>query len=88
MFPAGGSTWENMKLLRIVPAFLVLILSSCTTLQNRRDLFFPQTVEGPYTRMLKDGSWKKKKVAPQSLPDTGVEDGAKDSKAVTPPVAG
>jgi len=27
----------------------------CTTLENRRDLYFPQTVEGPYTRMLRDG---------------------------------
>lgn len=27
----------------------------CTTLENRRDLYFPQTVEGPYTRMMSDG---------------------------------
>jgi hypothetical protein len=33
----------------------VFVLVGCTTLANRRDLYFPQTVEGPYTRMLRDG---------------------------------
>ena len=28
------------------------ILTGCTTIQNRRDLYFPQTVQGPYTRMI------------------------------------
>jgi hypothetical protein len=28
------------------------ILAGCTTIQNRRDLYFPQTVQGPYTRMI------------------------------------
>jgi len=31
------------------------MLASCTTLENRRDLYAPQKVQGPYTRMLKDG---------------------------------
>ena len=37
-----------------------LILTSCvrTTLENRRDLYSPQVVNGPYTRMLKDGSYR------------------------------
>lgn len=41
----------------IVPAFCLslIILSGCTTIENRRDLYFPQKVEGPYTRMLKHG---------------------------------
>jgi hypothetical protein len=30
----------------------LIVLFGCTTIQNRRDLYFPQTVEGPYTRML------------------------------------
>ncbi len=30
-------------------------LTSCTTLENRRDLYNPQKVNGPYTRMLKEG---------------------------------
>ena len=30
----------------------MIILSGCTTIQNRRDLYFPQTVQGPYTRLL------------------------------------
>ncbi len=32
-----------------------VLLTSCTTLENRRDMFFPQKVNGPYTRMLHDG---------------------------------
>lgn len=37
------------------------LLTSCAarvTLENRRDLYSPQTVWGPYTRMLHDGSYK------------------------------
>lgn len=30
-------------------------LTACTTLENRRDLYSPQEVNGPYTRMLKHG---------------------------------
>jgi hypothetical protein len=41
---------------KILLAFAaVAILASCTTLENRRDLYSPQKVNGPYTRMLKDG---------------------------------
>ena len=32
-----------------------VLLTSCTTLENRRDMYLPQTVNGPYTRMLRDG---------------------------------
>ena len=32
-----------------------LLLASCTTLENRRDMYNPQVVKGPYTRMMKDG---------------------------------
>jgi len=32
-----------------------LALISCTTVQNRRDLYFPQIVNGPYTRLLHHG---------------------------------
>lgn len=45
--------------LRLLPAILlpVLLLSlvACTTLENRRDLYFPETVWGPYTRMIHRG---------------------------------
>lgn len=34
---------------------LAFLISACTTLENRRDLYAPQKVEGPYTRMLQDG---------------------------------
>ena len=45
--------------LRLLPAILlpVLLLSlvACTTLENRRDLYFPETVWGPYTKMIYHG---------------------------------
>jgi len=34
---------------------IAISLTACTTLENRRDLYFPQEVNGPYTRMLKHG---------------------------------
>lgn len=34
---------------------VLMSLSGCTTIENRRDLYFPQRVEGPYTRMLQHG---------------------------------
>ena len=44
-----------MKPSLAVLALAGLMLASCTTLQNRRDMYNPQTVNGPYTRMLRDG---------------------------------
>lgn len=32
-----------------------VFFTGCTTIENRRDLYSPQRVEGPYTRMLRDG---------------------------------
>jgi hypothetical protein len=80
---------EKMKPALLVAALAVLILASCTTIQNRRDLFSPQPVDGPYTRMLKDGSWRKQKMADTAVvPDSSVDSStASDSKKVMPPVA-
>lgn len=76
------------------PAFAALslslvVLASCTTIQNRRDLYFPQTVNGPYTRMLKDGSWRKNKSADDSKSSQSVTSGSssRDSKSVKPLLA-
>ncbi len=33
----------------------LILTVSCTTLENRRDMYSPQTVNGPYTRMVRDG---------------------------------
>jgi hypothetical protein len=80
----------KMKPALIVATLALSLLTSCTTIQNRRDLYSPQTVEGPYTRMLKDGSWRKQKsVEPQTAPESQ-SDGStsRDSKEVKPPVAG
>jgi hypothetical protein len=80
---------EKMKPALLVAALAVLILASCTTIQNRRDLFSPQPVDGPYTRMLKDGSWRKQKMADTAVvPDSSANGStASDSKKVMPPVA-
>lgn len=80
----------KMKSALIVASLVLSLLTSCTTIQNRRDLYSPQTVEGPYSRMLKDGSWRKQKpVEPQTAPESQ-SDGStsRDSKEVKPPVAG
>lgn len=79
---------EKMKPALLVAALAVLILASCTTIQNRRDLFSPQPVDGPYTRMLKDGSWRKQKVADTTVvTDPSADGSSSDSKKVMPPVA-
>jgi hypothetical protein len=67
----------------------LVVLVSCTTIQNRRDLYFPQTVNGPYTRMLKDGSWRKNKSADDNKTSQSVPSGSssRDSKSVKPLLA-
>ena len=40
------------SLLLVFPV-AALAFTSCTTLENRRDMYFPQKVNGPYTRMIK-----------------------------------
>jgi len=61
-----------------LPAVLLAttFLTSCTTLQNRRDMYSPQRVQGPYTRMLKDGIPK-----PQSVSGDAPQ-GSSDGKSV------
>jgi len=80
----------KMKPALIVATLALSLLTSCTTIQNRRDLYSPQTVEGPYTRMLKDGSWRKQKSAEAQEAPSSQADGSssRDSKEVKPPVAG
>ena len=80
----------KMKPTLVVATLAFSLLSSCTTIQNRRDLYSPQPVNGPYTRMLKDWSWRPQnqtdfKAAPQSQSDGS---SSRDSKEVKPPVAG
>ena len=67
----------------------LVVLASCTTIQNRRDLYFPQTVNGPYTRMLKDGSWRKNKSADDNKSSQSLTSGSssRDPKSVKPLLA-
>ena len=46
--------------LLLILAIAALSFTSCTTLENRRDMYFPQKVNGPYTRMAADWSGTKK----------------------------
>jgi hypothetical protein len=80
----------KMKPALIVISLALSLLTSCTTIQNRRDLYAPQTVEGPYTRMLKDGSWRKQKsIEPQTAPESQANgSSSRHTKEVKPPVAG
>jgi hypothetical protein len=43
---------------------LTVALAGCTTIENRRDLYFPQRVWGPYTKMLHKGIPKQ---SPQTI---------------------
>ncbi len=47
---------NRMTPLLLLPLLLfVLASTACTTLRNRRDLYFPETVMRPYTWMLHHG---------------------------------
>ena len=66
-----------------LPAFgllLSLTLIGCTTVQNRRDLYFPQCVWGPYTQMLHRGI-----PAPASVQGTVKTTASSDGKSVVAP---
>ena len=45
----------------ITGAAITLVLSGCNTIENRRSLYSPKKADGPYTRALEDGSWKRQK---------------------------
>ena len=58
MTPLGVAVLDSaVKRTLVLLALGSVCLSSCTTLQNRRDLYSPQTADGPYTRALKGGHW-------------------------------
>lgn len=47
--------------MRVIPLILAagtVFLAACSNLANRRALYEPQPVDGPYTRMIRSGSWK------------------------------
>jgi len=65
----------------VKPTFVLLALgsawlTSCTTLQNRRDLYSPQVVEGPYTRLLAERRWVVAPDASAGLPEQSEEPGS------------
>jgi len=48
-------SFAGVKVFLLSAGAVALFLTSCTTLENRRDLYSPQPVNGPYTRMLHNG---------------------------------
>jgi hypothetical protein len=58
---------------------LSLAFTSCTTIENRKDLYSPQTVWGPYTRMLHHGIPKPTPAPAESI------NGGSDGKSVINP---
>jgi hypothetical protein len=54
---ASGLCVGVKSALYLAGAMGAFFLTSCvkTTLENRRDLYSPQVVNGPYTRMINDG---------------------------------
>ncbi|MFZ4599088.1 MAG: hypothetical protein ACOYNN_10615 [Terrimicrobiaceae bacterium] len=66
-----------MKLPLALLAVSTVVLTSCTTLENRRDMYSPQKVNGPYTRMLRDGIPK-----PQPVGGTAQGGSMSDGKSV------
>jgi hypothetical protein len=46
------NTPSIQRLLSASLTITLLCLGGCTTVENRRDLYFPQCVWGPYTKML------------------------------------
>ena len=73
----------KLPLLLIFP-ITALAFSSCTTLQNRRDMYFPQKTNGPYTRMAKDWHGVKFKVVSKSKTGSGTGSSSDGKNVVAP----
>jgi hypothetical protein len=44
--------------------FFACGLAACNTVENRRSVYSPTKANGPYTRSLRDGSWKQREAKP------------------------
>lgn len=68
-------------------ACVAICLCSCTTLQNRRDLYSEQKVNGPYTRLLQERRGKPLYQEPQANPGAApvvTAGSVSDGKSVKP----
>ncbi len=72
------SLQTRMILATVVMAMAAQLLTGCTTLRNRRDLYFPQCVWGPYTKMRHHG-------IPKPTPVQGGAPAATSGKNVVTP---
>ena len=66
---------------------LAFAMTACNTLENRRNEYAPKKGDGPYTRSLKDGSWKHQKTVDQQYEEARRDRAQKKGKPATAPAA-
>jgi len=54
---------HSLAVLTLGFSIILASMPACTTLENRRDMYSPETINGPYTRMLRDGIPRPKTVS-------------------------
>jgi hypothetical protein len=67
--------------------FLACGLAACNTVENRRSVYSPVKANGPYTRSLKDGSWKERKTVDVEYREAKVQKRRARTVAPAPAVA-
>ena len=55
-----------------LPFALVLVAATtaCNTIENRRSLYAPKKADGPYTRSLREGTWKDQKTVDEQYAES------------------
>lgn len=73
-------------------AFLACGLAACNTVENRRSLYSPAKPDGPYTRSLREGTWKHRKTVDQEYAEAQAKKRKPQLKAsrsgTAPPASG
>lgn len=64
--------------------FLACGLTACNTLENRRSFYAPTKATGPYTRSLRDGSWKHHEAKPVDVEYAEAKKRKKQPQMVSP----
>jgi len=52
---------RRVKFVLPLTLLIAFATTACNTIENRRSFYAPKKGDGPYTRSLRDGSWKKQK---------------------------
>lgn len=70
-----------LRAVSLILAACTVGFAGCSNLANRRSLYEPQPVNGPYTRMIRSGSWKLDQKAAEGASNRETRAGA-DGKTV------